>query len=87
MHDEIENQFEEANFCEQDSDCKTMVLGGWYIDFGCYKFVNKSIDESELYAKIKKYKDDMRCSLLIDDCAPSPTSVCVNKKCVVKNKD
>lgn len=81
LHDEIENDFKKANFCGTDSDCKVIRLGGWYIDFGCYKFVNSATKEDELLAKIEKYKDVMKCSGKINDCMSPGKPVCVNKKC------
>ncbi len=84
LHDEIENDFIKANFCKADSDCKVVQLGGWYIDFGCYKFVNVATKEDELFAKIEKYKDKMHCSGMINECMHSRTPVCVNNKCKEK---
>jgi hypothetical protein len=81
LHDEIENDFKKANFCSTDSDCKVIRLGGWYIDFGCYKFVNSATREDELFAKIEKYKDVMHCSGMINECMSPGKPVCVNKKC------
>jgi hypothetical protein len=81
LRDEIENDFKNANFCEKDADCKVVQLGGWYIDFGCYKYVNASTKENVLLDKISKYKDEMKCSTKINDCMHSKTPVCVNKKC------
>lgn len=81
LRDEIENDFKKANFCNTDSDCKFIQLGGWYIDFGCYKFVNIATREDELLNKIEKYKDVMKCSRKINDCMSSGIPVCVNKKC------
>ncbi len=81
LHDEIENDFKKANFCSMDSDCKVIRLGGWYIDFGCYKFVNSATKEDELLAKIEKYKDVMKCSGMINECMSPGSPVCVNKKC------
>jgi hypothetical protein len=86
LHDEIENDFKKANFCETDKDCKVIRLGGWYIDFGCYKFVNSATREDELFDKIERYKDKLMCSGKINDCASSGKPVCVNKKCVSKEK-
>jgi hypothetical protein len=87
LHDEIENDFKKANFCNTDSDCKVIRLGGWYIDFGCYKFVNSATKEDELLAKIEKYKDVMKCSGKINDCMSPGTPVCVNKKCKGKPRE
>jgi hypothetical protein len=81
LHDEIENDFKKANFCKTDSDCKVVRLGGWYIDFGCYKYVNTATKEDELFAKIEKYKDVMGCSRKINDCMSPGKPVCVDMKC------
>jgi hypothetical protein len=81
LHNEIETDFKKANFCKTDNDCKFMRLGGWYIDFGCYKYVNSATKEDELFAKIEKYKDVMGCSRKINDCMSPGTPVCVDKKC------
>ena len=86
LYNEIENDFKKANFCESSEDCKVISLGGWYIDFGCYKFINAVIYENELIEKIKKYKDEMKCSKIINECASSPIPVCINKKCIEKDK-
>lgn len=81
LHDEIENDFKLANFCSTDADCKVVRLGGWYVDFGCYKYVNSATKEDELFAKIEKYKDVMGCSRKINDCMSPGKPVCVDKKC------
>ena len=83
MYYEIEKALEDANFCEQDSDCKTMDIGGMFVEFGCYKFVNKSTNEEKLYQRMGEYYK--KCKPAINDCASSPESVCVDGKCVVKN--
>jgi len=84
LHDEIENDFKKANFCKTDGDCKFVRLGGWYIDFGCYKYINTATKEDELFAKIEKYKDVMRCSRKINECMSPGKPVCVDKKCTGK---
>jgi hypothetical protein len=84
LYNEIENDFIKANFCEQDSDCKVIELGGVHIKFGCFKFINKATDEAELYKKMQNYY--IQCNREIDDCAPSPKPVCINKKCVASQK-
>ncbi len=81
LHDEIENDFRTANHCEKDSDCKFVRLGGWYIDFGCYKYVNAATDEIALFDKIERYKDKMRCSAKINECMEPGSPVCVQGKC------
>lgn len=84
LHDEIENDFKKANFCNMGSDCKVIRLGGWYIDFGCYKYVNIATKEDEFFAKIEKYKNIMKCSGMINECMHSRAPVCVNNKCKEK---
>jgi len=84
LHDEIENDFRTANHCTVDSDCKFIRLGGWYIDFGCYKYVNASTDGHALLDKIERYKDKMRCSAKINECMDAGSPACVQGKCVGK---
>lgn len=84
LHDEIETDFRTANHCTVDSDCKFIRLGGWYIDFGCYKYVNVSTDENALFDKIERYKDKMRCSAKINECMEAGTPVCAQGKCAGK---
>jgi hypothetical protein len=79
-HDAIEKDFEESNFCETDEDCKVVSLGGPYFEFGCYKFVNKSVDENVLLEKVEAY--NKKCAGPIDKCALAPEAKCVSKKCV-----
>lgn len=76
----LENKIEQANFCSLDSDCKALPLGGRYVEFGCYHFVNVSVDEQALYAKLNDYT--AKCPNIIDDCAPAPPAQCVSGKCV-----
>ena len=45
LHNEIENDLTKANYCQKDSDCSVLVLGGSYVEFGCYHFVNKDVDK------------------------------------------
>ena len=80
MYDKIRSAIEDANYCEVDSDCKTLILGGTYIDFGCYHFINSDIDESIFYEKMRDYAD--QCVEIINLCAPAPDAKCVSNKCV-----
>jgi len=80
IHNGIEKEFEEANFCNQDTDCKVISLGGPYIEFGCYKFVNVNTDEAKLMEKVKAY--DIKCGPMIDKCAVVSKVVCISNKCV-----
>lgn len=82
LYNEIENDLERANYCEVDDDCDVIMLGGWYIDFGCYHFVNKEVDQGAILSKMKTYKDNMKCSQIINDCAPANEVRCVSNKCV-----
>ncbi len=84
MYDEIEQMIDEANYCEIDSDCEVLHLGGIYIEFGCYHFVNKNTDVFEIYKVMDKYNHD--CEQMIDDCAISPEPECVNGKCVSQTR-
>jgi hypothetical protein len=80
MYNEIEGSFEEANYCGEDADCKVITLGGEYVEFGCYKFVNIATDEEELLSRVREYND--LCLTPIDKCAPSPAAVCSEGKCI-----
>lgn len=75
----IEKSFDDANFCEVDSDCKAVQLGGQYIEFGCYKFVNIATDVDALLKEVREYT--IKCAQLIDLCALTPKTLCENKKC------
>jgi len=80
MYNEIENDINNANYCKTDSDCDVLMLGGWYVDFGCYHFVNKDVDKDQFYKKMDTYKQ--QCSQIINDCASAPDARCVSNKCV-----
>ncbi|MCX8189819.1 MAG: hypothetical protein N3F05_01155 [Candidatus Diapherotrites archaeon] len=71
-----------ANYCKSDVDCKAIVLGGEYIAFGCYHFVNKDFDQNSILSKVQRYKHEMKCSTIINRCAPVPEAKCVSGKCV-----
>ena len=79
-YENIENDFNKANFCEEDSDCKAIMLVGPYVEFGCYKFVNVLTDEEEFLNRVEEY--DKKCAPAINRCAPAPDVVCDNNKCV-----
>jgi hypothetical protein len=80
QHDQIENELKSANFCGVDSDCKILPLGGIYVEFGCYHYVNKNIDGQKIYERMDGYW--RRCSRIIDECMSAPEATCVNSKCV-----
>lgn len=80
MYDEIENDIDNANYCENDFDCDILMLGGWYIDFGCYHFINKAVDKDQFYKKMDVYKE--KCSQIINECASTPNAYCISNKCI-----
>ncbi len=84
MYTEIENDFDKANYCKLDADCKSLLLGGPFIKFGCYKFVNKYFNEDMLYEKMGGYYN--KCQAPINKCAPAPEVNCISGRCVRVNK-
>ncbi len=80
MYNEIENDINDANYCEIDSDCDVLMLGGQYVDFGCYHFVNNAVDKDQFYKKMDVY--EQKCSKIINLCAPVPDARCVSNKCI-----
>ncbi len=80
MYNGIESDLEKANYCAEDSDCSVIMLGGSYIEFGCYHFINKNVDKNLFYDKMKEYVKF--CSRMIDMCARAPNATCVSGKCV-----
>ena len=77
---EIENDMTKANYCNVDSDCDVLMLGSWYVDFGCYHFINKNVDKDQFLKKMDVY--NKKCSQSIDKCMPSPKASCVSNKCI-----
>ena len=80
----IEADFEKANFCENDNDCKAMEIG-MFVQFGCYKFVNVNTQEQTFYDKMTEYYQ--HCNAPVDDCVLLPESVCVNNRCAPKTEE
>lgn len=79
LYDEIENDLDKANYCGNNSDCDVLVLGGIYVKFGCYHFVNRGIDKNKFYEKMQTYNQS--CTDIIDRCAPAPKPSCVAGRC------
>ena len=79
LYVEVQNELEKMNYCEQSSDCRTIELGGPLVEFGCFHFVNKSVNTQEIYERMIQYHQ--QCSGIIDDCSASPKSICVKNKC------
>lgn len=80
LYSEIDNDIKNANYCKTDSDCDVLNLGGSYIAFGCYHFINKGVDKNKIYEKLKIY-NEQKCIRSIDDCASAPKPTCVLNKC------
>ena len=80
MYKEIENDINKSNYCKVNSDCDVLMLGGWYVNWGCYHFINKTVDKDQFYKKMDIYKQ--QCSKTINDCASAPSARCVSNKCV-----
>lgn len=80
LYNEIEDDLEKANYCNTDSDCEVLVLGGSYVAFGCYHFINKEVLKDTFYEKMKTYNQS--CTRLINKCAASPQPSCITNKCV-----
>jgi len=83
QYNQIDNELKSANYCTVDSDCKVLPLGGTYVEFGCYHYINKEVNGEALYKKMDDYWN--RCTKIINDCASAPEAKCENNKCVVKN--
>lgn len=79
LEKEIRGKIEEANYCNENKDCKLEEYGC----LGCSKFVNKDADLSEIDALIEEYsKIGPQLACL---CAHPPDSaVCEGGKCVGK---
>ncbi|MFA5200407.1 MAG: hypothetical protein WC442_05855 [Candidatus Omnitrophota bacterium] len=80
MRKDIESEIAKSNFCFTDVDCDVLELGGRLIRFGCYHFVNKTVDKEALYQRMQEYY--AKCDQAINDCAKAPQPTCVNNKCV-----
>jgi hypothetical protein len=84
LYREIENDLDKSNYCEQDGDCKTLELGGPFVKFGCFHFINNAVNGEEIYSKMERYY--RQCSNVINECSPSPKPICVNKKCIYEGE-
>ena len=80
LYNEIEEELDNSNYCNSDSDCTYIMLGGAYIEFGCYHYINKDIDGTKIYEMMDGYLD--RCFKMINKCAPAPEATCVSNKCI-----
>ena len=84
-YESIDQALKAANYCEHDEDCKVLPLGGIYIQFGCYHFINAKEDDKKLYQRIEAYHQ--RCARMIDDCDAAPRPVCSSGKCVAPDRE
>lgn len=80
---QIDGDLKRANYCQVDSDCSTIMLGGAYIEFGCFHYVNKSVNQQDFLDRVAAYSE--KCAQMIDECAAAPQAVCLNGKCVEKD--
>lgn len=85
LYDEIENELDEANYCEKTSDCDDIVLGGGYVEFGCYHYINKDVEKNLILNKMENYSKN-GCIQMINKCAPVPEAQCYQKRCVPKGE-
>jgi len=79
-YDEIDSDLQNANYCENDSDCKTLPLASIYIEFGCYHYINKKENSTDFYQRMNYYYAE--CGNIIDLCRMSPEPKCSNGKCI-----
>jgi hypothetical protein len=79
-YDKIDSDLQNANYCENDSDCVTLPLAGSYIEFGCYHYINKKENSTLFYDRMNEYS--AVCGQVIDMCRQVPDSKCTNGKCV-----
>jgi hypothetical protein len=80
LYKKIDNEIVSANYCKVDADCSVLILGGIYVEFGCYHFINKNVDQQQFYDEMQVY--NKKCSKIVDRCVPSPEPTCVSNKCV-----
>ena len=80
LHEEIEKDIDQDNYCQSDNDCSALNLGGPYIAFGCYHFVNREVDQKKIFRKINSYTEG-QCTSMIDRCASAPEPKCISNKC------
>ena len=81
-HNNIEEAFVNDNYCEQDSDCQAIPLGGRLIAFGCVHYLNKGISSTTVYSVVEAYTE--KCTKMINDCDFVREAVCQNNKCVAQ---
>lgn len=75
LYDKIEEDLQNANYCNVNSDCKTLPLGSMYMEFGCYHYINKNENSTTFYNRMNEYS--VECGNLIDMCRASPEPRCV----------
>ncbi|MFH1248920.1 MAG: hypothetical protein V1660_02105 [archaeon] len=85
VYDEIDTELQNANYCGNDSDCRTLPLAGPYIEFGCYHYINKNENSSYFYNKMNDYLAD--CERVIDLCRESPNPKCESGICVAVREE
>jgi len=82
LETQIKDLIDQANYCDNDSDC---TFGGTEFilcPFGCYVLVNKDVDLNEIERGVKQYSED--CGGCVYECPydPAPDDIkCINNKC------
>ncbi len=76
----IENEFENANYCVEDIDCKNIQLSGFNIPPSCNKYVYISFDSELVLNEIISYNKS--CNKVYDKCNSAAKLICINNKCV-----
>lgn len=77
---QVEHALDEANYCNKDSDCKSISLG---CPFGCDNLININEDFDAVQKAVKKYAEN--CNTCVYRCAAPPTKeeiICKNNKCI-----
>jgi hypothetical protein len=75
-YEDIDYLIKMSNHCDTDSDCAPLMLGAGYIEFGCYHYVHKSVDQKKIYAQLDAYIK-AGCNRMINDCGGPPKARCV----------
>lgn len=85
LYTKIDEGLTKANYCDKGADCDSIVLGGSYVEFGCYHYINKNIDKKLFLDQMETYVDS-GCRKIINKCAPVPEARCVENKCISKEE-
>ncbi len=81
LEEQIKEKIEQANYCDEDSDC--IIINKIVCPFGCYFLFNKNVDVTEIWEDFEKYSQN--CPKCVFDCMVTPQVEdikCKNNKCV-----